>query len=31
MCELLARALRKLLGDDDIETSYSLGQLALIY
>jgi tetratricopeptide (TPR) repeat protein len=31
MCELSARALRKLLGDNDVETSYSLGQLALIY
>ena len=31
MCELSARALRNLLGDNDVETSYSLGQLASIY
>jgi tetratricopeptide (TPR) repeat protein len=31
MCKLSARALKKLLGNDDIETSYSLGQLASIY
>jgi hypothetical protein len=31
MCELSARALRKLLGDNDVETSFSLGLLASIY
>jgi Tetratricopeptide repeat len=31
MCEKSARALRKLLGGEDVETLYSLGMLALTY
>ena len=31
MCEKSARALRKALGGEDVETSYSLGMLALTY